>query len=468
MQNSKLLRLLNTFDRRDWHQFGLYLQSPFFNQTDQLVQFFKILEQLERDDQLFHSRIKKEAIFEMAFPNRPFDLADFNRICSRILALASDYLGFQEWQAAGITSQYYTLRAYHERKLDKHFSFAFAKAEQTLASESYRNIAFYRQQSWLSEIAEWQAARDRVREAGKHLQRSAEHFDLYLLAHKLQHLCNLASFNNLQPAACAVRFADQFIAMAEEFQHIPVIGIYRNLYLMLTREEAAGYFLDIKGLAVQHESLLAQRELNFVYITLINFCIGRIRYGEKDYATPLLSLYEKALSKGFLMDKGVISPWTFKNVVKLGLGLQRFDWVEQFILNYSPLLAEQERAEALHFNLADLNYHRQDFERAQLHLREVDFSDVRYYLHGRVLLAKIYFTTQSWEALDSLLSSFKIYLLRSKKVSREEKKPYLNFIRIMEKLLRRLPDGQAKVRAMILNTPMLTARTWLLEIAGKD
>jgi hypothetical protein len=54
--------------------------------------------------------------------------------------------------------------------------------------------------------------------------------------------------------------------------------------------------------------------------------------------------------------------------------------------------------------------------------------------------------------------------MRSKKMSREEKRPYLNFIRILDKLLNSLPEKRAKIRESILETPMLTDRSWLLEI----
>ncbi|PHN07483.1 hypothetical protein [Flavilitoribacter nigricans] len=466
MKNTKLLRLLATFSLSDWQKFGLYLRSPFFNQTDHLIVLSDELEALYRAGEWPEPDVEKQDLYRSVFPGQPYDEMDFNRQCSRLLQLAADFLAHQQWQNDGIMANYYTLQAFMERKLDKHFRFTLRKTRDQLEKEPYRNIQFHHQSYLLAEIAEWQVSGRKAQALGPEVQQTADNFDQYLVAQKLQHLCTIAALNNLQPGTYQLQHSQEIVSMSESLQHLPIVAIYRNLFMMITGEETSPYFQQLRQLAIQHEDILAPRELKFIYLSLVNFCIGRIRYGEKTYASPLLELYETSLEKGFLIDKGQISPWTFKNVVKLGLGLQRYDWVEGFIHQYSPLLAEREKAEAMHFNLADLYYHRQDFEKAQLYLREVEFSDVRYYLHGRILLAKIYHTTQSWESLDSLLAAFRIYLMRSKKMSREEKKPYLNFIRILDKLLNSLPEKRPKIRQTIRDTPMLTDRTWLLEIAG--
>jgi hypothetical protein len=464
MKNNKLLSLLSTFTLRDWQQFGGYIRSPFFNQTETLIRLADELEVLYRQGQLPEPPIKKSKLYRKLFPGSPYDDANFNRMCSRLLQLAAGFLAYQAWQSDGIMANYYTLQAFFERKLDKHFRFTFQKTKNQLEQEPFRNPHFYQQQYLLSEMAEWQLSGNKTQGFGPQVQEAADCFDQYMIVQKLQHLCTLASLNKLQPDTYTIQYREEIIRMSEPLQHLPIVAIYRNLYLMIMEKEAAPFFQHLKDLTITHEAILAQRELKFLYLSLINFCIGRIRHGEKIYAHPLLELYETSLKKGFLMDNDQISPWTFKNVVKLGLGLQRFDWVETFIHQYGPLLADRERSEAMSFNLADLYYHRQDYDQAQLYLREVEFSDIRYYLHGRILLAKIYYTTQSWESLDSLLASFRVYLMRSKKMSREEKRPYLNFIRILDKLLNSLPEKRAKIRESILETPMLTDRSWLLEI----
>jgi hypothetical protein len=463
---NKLFDLLATFDDREWLEFGKYLRSPFFNQTESLVRMAGILEPHFRKTGQIESLPHKKELFREACSDRPFSEADYNRLCSRLLGLASDYLAYKTWSGDGVMRQYHTLQAYQERKLDKHFRYELSKAKQTLQQDPIHNIHFYQQRYLLSNMEEHYLAKDDSSSLGPQVQQAADDFDIYLTAQKLRHLCSMDSLNKVQPDTYEIHFAEELMRMADQLQHIPFISIYRQLYLLLTDEEPEPYFYQLKDQIPGLEGMLSEKELNFIYLILVNFCIRSIRQGKKEFATPLLYLYESALSKGLFLHNGVISPWNFKNMIKLGLGLQRYEWVEDFIHQYGPKLNEAERTEAMHFNLADLYYHQQEYEKAQLQLREVEFSHLRYYLHGRILLAKIYYTTEAWEPLDSLLSSFKVYLTRSKKMSRDEKRAYLNFIRLLDKLLRTLPEKREKVRQQIRQTVVVTDRSWLIEIAG--
>jgi len=66
----------------------------------------------------------------------------------------------------------------------------------------------------------------------------------------------------------------------------------------------------------------------------------------------------------------------------------------------------------------------------------VDESDLLLNLDSRVLLLKMYYETGEWDALDALLSSFKILLLRKKKVIGYHSTHYLNTLRYIRKLSR--------------------------------
>lgn len=460
MEKSKLAALLRTFSPDDWLRFRLYVRSPFFNRSAQLIQLTELLEEAFRKNNLPQAA----SLWQLIYPDRPYVRQEWHRWCHRLHDLAQGYLAYQSWQQEEAIHSASLLRALHERQLNKHFHFNWKKATGQLADRGPLDLLYYQAQYQLAEIAELRFSAHRTRDYDPYLQAAADKFDHFLIAKKLQYLCAIASRNKQQPDAYVPRFATPVLAIAEQLEDIPLIALYRRLYLIFTDTEPATYFTQVHELLQEHETILAKGDQRMIYLSLINYCIERIRYGEQQqYAAILLSLYERALAQEILTEDGSISPWTFKNVIKLGLGLRRFHWVEQFIHQYTPLLAEEQRQEALHFNLADLHYHQQEYDQAQLHLREVEFSDVHYLLHARVMLVKIFYETGAWEALESQLSSFRIFLLRHKKISRDIKKPYLNFVRLTERLLKILPEQREKLRQQIEKTPMLTDRSWLLE-----
>lgn len=167
-----------------------------------------------------------------------------------------------------------------------------------------------------------------------------------------------------------------------------------------------------------------------------------------------------------LLHEGRLSPWTFTNVVKLALRLQRFEWLEGFMAAYSALLPDAFRDNVLHYNMAELYFYTNRLPQAQLELLRVEMSDMNYYLGARVLLAKIYAEQGEEEALLSLLAAFTVFLKRNKQISADLKQTYLNFCRILWQLVRAKPGQTARLATEIQETALLTDRAWLLSRVG--
>ncbi|HNM28010.1 MAG TPA: hypothetical protein PKL15_21355, partial [Saprospiraceae bacterium] len=136
---------------------------------------------------------------------------------------------------------------------------------------------------------------------------------------------------------------------------------------------------------------------------------------------------------------------------------------ERFIREKNLLLAQDSRADALHFNLADLFFYTGRYAEAQQHLSQLEFSDVHYNLDAKEMLAKIYYETEAFDALDSLLHAFKSYLQRNRIITENVRKAYLNFIKWLRLLLRATPDKHAALRLRIEKSDRVTAKNWLLE-----
>ncbi len=189
-----------------------------------------------------------------------------------------------------------------------------------------------------------------------------------------------------------------------------------------------------------------------------------MRENEEQYVEEALNIYLKTIKSGLLIEKGFLSPWTYKNVIKLGLRLQRYDWTETFILKYNPNISEAFRSNSLHLNLADLYYYKKDYDRALSNLTKVEFSDIFYTLQAKVMLLKIYYETKEEEALHSLIASFRIFLKRNKLISNNVRETYQNFTTLLQRLLKENKESFTEVKELIHNTELLTDRQWLLGV----
>jgi hypothetical protein len=126
-------------------------------------------------------------------------------------------------------------------------------------------------------------------------------------------------------------------------------------------------------------------------------------------------------------------------------------------------LAPEFQLDALHYNLALLYYHTQRLPEALEHLNKVEFTDIHYSLGAKVMLCQIYYQTDNYDALESLLHAFNTFLRRNKLIAEQNRQAFLHFVLWMRKILRSRPD-QFPAMAQELEKMRVVGKDWLLQI----
>ncbi len=463
MLNSKLIQILQTFDSKQRRAFDDFIASPYFNKQSELVTYYRHLKKLAAEGFPAH-KLTREDVFRKVFQEQSYDEKQLNYLSSQLLKLVERFTGIARFEAAGILPNFFQLQYCIDHRLEKHYQYGMKAARKKLEQEKRGNEQYFYQQYLLADLREkhFSSLKERRYDAG--LQEAANYFDQYYLFKKLYHLCAMLDRQHVVTTSYDTHFIEdiQHMVRALPFDS-PAIHTLEQLLLSLRNPSEAEHFRQLRELLRQHGGHFSESMLRDLYFSVINFCIRKVRYGEKSYANELMSIYQEGIQNGVLFEDGYLSPWTFKNLVKLGIGLKEFTWTETFIADYAPKLPTHMQQDALHFNLADLYYALQDYPKAQLHLRQVEFSDVQYSFGAKLTLTKIYYETKQEEALHSLLSSFRIFLQRKKLITKEVKMPYLNFIHLVNKLYKAKPHALNALKLEIQGTEMLTARSWLLQ-----
>ncbi|MFM9949282.1 MAG: hypothetical protein ACKV1O_15185 [Saprospiraceae bacterium] len=482
MENSKLLQLLRAFDQPMVRAFREFVTSPYFNKEQELVRLYDYLKpQLikalpktktgrpEDRASLGPSLSKgRTAVYAGLYPGKPYDELQLNRLMSRLLQLAERFVSIWRYEQRGVLPDCVALEYYVESRLDKLYTFAYEKVKSKLARQPLRNSAWYYQQFMLSDLAERHFSAQNLRRYDHHLQEASDDLDTWFLLQKLQYLCAMLDRQKILSTPYRQTFME---AIREhlthhDYQTTPPAAVYSHLLNALSGTDDKAHFQALKVLVYDSDQHFSKAEVKDLFYFAINFCINKFRQGGKEYAEDLVELYDRGLQKGVLLEDGLISPWTYKNMVKLGLGLRRFEWVERFISDYSFKLPADQREDAYHFNSADLFYHKKDYRGALFHLNQVEFTDIHYSLDAKTMLIKIYYETLETEAFLSLLSSFNIYLRRNKLISKEIKSAYLNFTAILQQIYSAGKERRKALVEKIKKAPQLTDRTWLLEQLG--
>lgn len=146
--------------------------------------------------------------------------------------------------------------------------------------------------------------------------------------------------------------------------------------------------------------------------------------------------------------------------------MNEFQWIENFINENKQKLSEAERENAYTYYLAKFYFYKRDYSKVLQLLQDVEYSDVFYSLDSKSMLLKTYYELNEMDSLDSMLDSFKIYLLRNKSLSEHHVKTCKNLLRITHKLSRLISSDKKKIALLeteIEQTKPLADVGWLRE-----
>lgn len=470
MKDSKLLALIQGFEKEDFRAFSDFIRSPYFNKREELVVLYEYLKKCAPN--FSSKKITREQVFAVVNQEDVFDNKLMNHQMNYLAKLVETYLGLRHYENATNQQELDILEELVDRKLDKHYEFLKVKTKNKIEEKAIRDSDFYHECFQYATIANQQFLKTDVRRYDAYLEQATDYLDSYYLLEKLRMSCETLERQRMFQQKRAFRFEAQIEEMCQiaDLSTMPVVEQYFLIYCLLTKPNKEETYQKLKSLFLASVKVTPIADQQKILIFGINFCANQVRFSDNRdyYMEEALNLYIYGVNDQILFNNGILSPWHFKNVIKLSINLKKYTWVENFIRQNTKFLEEQFRENALHFNLSDLFYHKKDYENALSHLNQVEFSDVFYALSSRELLMRIYYESDEEEALFAQIASFTIYLKRNRNLSADVRKTYLNFCKILGQILRRNPKKFAAIGQTIQGTKLLSAKNWLLKIYEKE
>ncbi|MEM9848961.1 MAG: hypothetical protein AAF847_13825, partial [Bacteroidota bacterium] len=203
-----------------------------------------------------------------------------------------------------------------------------------------------------------------------------------------------------------------------------------------------------------------------IFLLTINHCIRKMNSGKREYLDDAFSFYKIGIEDKFLIQNEIIDRYLFRNIVSVGVSLEEFNWVNNFIKNYQKYLEEEYRESFVNFCFGLLYYRSAQYDSAMKYLSQYEHDDILLNLNSKAMLIKMYYEQEEIMALESLLESAKVYLRRKKDVSEGYRIAYDNIIKYTRKLLRVNPFDKAKkakLREEIQAANPLIEKQWFLD-----
>lgn len=440
MEKSSLLQLVRSFTPIEKREVRKLLSSPFFNQRQDLVDLF---EQLAGDD-----IPQKETLWKRVSGPDRFDDQKLRLLMSYLHRLLDQYLIFKERNRDELANQITLAEAYRKRRLDDAAGRLQKSTEKALEVQPLRN-AWYHDCRFKVQWEAHQLAYPIDPTDMTRLRQLSNLADIIHLTQKLRLICLMNAHTSVYQAENISGQEEMIIALAEreDLATIPAVAIYLHCYRMLCQPPEEVHFQRFKRILLEQSELFSREEMHGLFILAINYCVRRLNAGDTAYYREALDLYKKGLSADYLLENGVLTRFTYHNVVASGLHTGELDWVRYFINEYKNRLEKPFRESSFSFNLARLEYTLRNYGFVMELLQKANYRDPLLNLAAKTLLLKTYYDLNEFESLQSHLDAMRNYINR-KRVIGYHRTNYLNIIRYTEKLMRLNPSDKNAVLAL--------------------
>lgn len=463
MKNSRLIDILTTLSRKEVSAFGQFIASPYFNQREDLCLLWSYL-----SEQYFLLNMipEKSMAFQKVYPQKPYDAQQIRLLMSLLLKQIERFFACQALLQNESEMKVLQAQTYRKRGLAKPFQYIQRDLERLQSKSPFRDAAYLDRQYQI-QFEQYQFTSAQKRIDTQNLQEVSDSLDLAFIALKLRNTCLAISHQTVYNVQYEVGLLEDMLRYVREkaLLEIPAIGLYYHCYFALMQPEDEQHFMAFKKMILAHGHQFQAEEFRDLYLLAINYCIKRLNEGHKTYAWEGLELYKEGLKTNILITNGLISRFSYRNIVAMGLIAEDFSWVASFISDYRSFLPKAHRESMYSFNMARLEYHRQNYSPALQLLQKSEYKDLLLNLAAKTIQLKIYYELEEFDLLHAHLKAMERFI-RRKKVMGYHRTNYLNLIRFVEKLLKLNPfDKEIKLSlsAEIDQCEVLTEKGWLIE-----
>ncbi|MGB1207006.1 MAG: hypothetical protein ACPG5B_15275 [Chitinophagales bacterium] len=465
MHNSKLIAMFEKLSNKELTKLGLYLKSPIFNKTDNIIKLYEIIK--KEHPSCNSENLNKELVFKKLFPKKKKEDSSLRALMSQMSKIMEDFFIFLELEQNNKLKNELLLKSFMNRKLNNLFHKKIHSITKSLDKKPAQDTEYFHHVFELSNLDFQQLMYENSRPAKSGIQKVINDLDVYYIATKLRYMTAIINLQNIVRVNYELTLMEEVLDVVahSDLQEVPFIKMYYHL-CMLLKEDDEKHFEILKNLLESYGDILAGDEIRHIYTALANYCTKKIKNGKGIYLKEIFKLYKAMLNDNILMVDKYIQPYNYKNIGMAALKLKEYEWAKWFIEEYRLKVHPKYRADVYNYCIALLYFHLKDYKKAGQHLMTVELIDPYFYINYKILHIKTYYEEADYEPLKSALDALRQYIRRDKVMSNYNIESCQNFINLLNRLLRIRFGGNRpldNLKKDLQKMPNIGERQWLFE-----
>ena len=465
MHNSDLIKSVDKLSKRDFRQLKKMVESPFFNQRQDVIDLFNYLNAVA--DSKDKDKYDRTKIFKTIFPKEAMDVQKLRYTMSFLYAVIRQYFIQSEMENDPVLIHLQLCKALRKRGVGKLFQKEIKSLDQKQQSSTLKNTNFHLQNYEIA-FEQYEFASTYSREGDMQLGKLSEYLSNFYFADLLKLSCIKLSTKNILKTDLDFSLVESLLPTIEQKGYLNNIAteVYYHTYKVL-KEDNESDFQELKKLISAHWNKFEKDEARDIYTLGINFCIKKLNSGNRQYIREAFELYQEGFQHQLFFENGGLTSFNYKNVVRLGIGLGELEWVANFMESHAPYLFPSERKNTYRYNMAYFHFHKKEYDQVLDLLQQMEYKDVLQNMDARRMILCIYYERNEFEPLHSLLKSFSTYIRRHRNEIGYHGQNFLNLIRFITKMINsNLQDKSVRQQIVreIESTDGVAEKKWLLSM----
>ncbi|MCO6463059.1 MAG: hypothetical protein J5I52_02800 [Saprospiraceae bacterium] len=472
MKDRKIISALTSISIYELNSFSKYIHSPFFNVNTHITTFYEVLEEAIRDGSV--EKLTPKQIWSRIHPNVAYNNQKFLKLNSDLVNHFENFMAQREFDQAESVKTNFKLEAVRKRNIEKLYNGIIGEVERLQKTEFNQSAEFY-MTKYLIERNLFSLKTENEKKTEKteitstlNIKDISDNLDYFYIIEKLKQFCTLLSWKKMYKLDIEMDNMNYVldIAQSPKYQSIAPIQIYYKMYLTYVNEHDAENYYELRQLSKEYLHIFPIDEQREIYSTLLGYCINRINKNQQEFFKETFEVYKDSIDQKIMIINDELSVTTFRNIVIAALRVDEFEWAENFIYENAKYVDEKFRSNAVEFSLARLEFYKKDYDKVLDHLYKVSYEDVWYNINAKTIYLHTYYELDEFDALESLLQSFKMFVKREKSLTQARKDHYLNLIKFTNALIKINPRDKTKLQKLaqeINDTRGVVSKPWLQE-----
>jgi hypothetical protein len=463
VKTSQLIEALRSMNKREFREFGKYIQSPYFNNRSEVIRFYEYIKKFY--PALNSKELTPDKLFRKVYPGTKYNEATMRKLISLTLKQAVNFFAVSGFQSNLIEYSVKMLDKLREKNLSILFE-KNVKSIEELFLKTPHTFGYYESKFNFTTLKNGYFLHTDENQMVQGFQKEIDDFMEYFLSVILFLYVRLSEWSRARNTSFDLKFYEEVISHIKkyDYENIPLVSLYYNMLMLLNTEEE-NYFYELQNGRKKFEKSLSAIDDYNIAVTMMQYCYKKVQKGDTAFRRQQFEVVNIVLDKD-MMPPGNIEPYFFINSIRNAAIIHEFKWCEDFIKKYKERLNKDRLDETLSYSIALMEFYKGNYENALKHISTFYTERSTLKIEFRNIQIVIYYELSYTDELLSLIDSYKHFLTRDKDIAAKTKELSSEFIRIVSKLVKvKFNEDKESVELLkneVMNSTYFNFREWFV------